>query len=88
MANAIKWLSKATKDLAKIDYRYQQRMLDKVEELANFPNVDLDIKKLQGSSGKYRLRVGSYRVLFEWIDGKPKIIEIKSVKIRDEQTYH
>lgn len=47
-----------------------------------------DIKKLQGQDNKYRLRVGFYRVIFEWIDGEPKIIEIQFIKKRDEQTYN
>lgn len=88
MANKIRWLAKASKALLKIDERYQQRIKNKVAELVAFPEVELDIKKLQGQDNQYRLRVGNYRVLFEWIEGEPKIIEIQTVKKRDEQTYH
>ncbi len=34
----------------------------------------------------YRLRVGRYRVLFNY-DGEIKIVAIMEVKKRDEQTY-
>jgi len=29
-----------------------------------------DIKKMQSYSNKYRLRVGKYRIIFEWIENK------------------
>jgi hypothetical protein len=35
---------------------------------------------------EYRLRVGSYRVLFNW-DGTIKVVEIEEVRKRDERTY-
>lgn len=78
------------KELLSIDDRYQAQIKNKVAELVNFPNVTLDIKKLKGQGGanKYRLRVGAYRVLFEWINDEPRIIEIQAVKARNEQTYH
>lgn len=34
----------------------------------------------------YRLRVGNYRILFDW-DGSVKIVSIEEVKKRDEHTY-
>jgi mRNA-degrading endonuclease RelE of RelBE toxin-antitoxin system len=34
----------------------------------------------------YRLRVGNYRILFDW-DGGVKIVNIEEVKRRDEHTY-
>lgn len=88
MANRIKWQPKALKQLLKIDGRYIPKIRQAINNLADFPDVLLDIKKLQGQESKYRLRVGGYRVIFEWIDGEPKIIEIQAIKKRDEQTYH
>ncbi|MGX3067129.1 type II toxin-antitoxin system RelE family toxin [Ursidibacter arcticus] len=88
MANSIKWQPKALKQLFKIDVRYIPKIKQAVNSLVDFPNVLLDIKKLQGQESKYRLRIGGYRVVFEWIDGEPKIIEIQAIKKRDEQTYH
>lgn len=88
MANRIKWQPKALKQLLKIDGRYIPKIQQAINNLSDFPDVLLDIKKLQGQESKYRLRVGGYRVIFEWIDGEPKIIEIQAIKKRDEQTYH
>jgi mRNA interferase RelE/StbE len=34
----------------------------------------------------YRLRVGDFRVLFNW-DGEIKVVEIEEVRKRDERTY-
>jgi mRNA-degrading endonuclease RelE of RelBE toxin-antitoxin system len=46
----------------------------------------LIIKKLTRHAYSYRLRVGDYRVFFEF-DGGVHIIEIEEVKKRDESTY-
>jgi len=61
---------------------------EKTEELANFPDVVLDLKKLKGTKSGYRLRVGNYRILFDVIDGVPVVIEIKAVMKRSERTYN
>lgn len=86
--NKITFTVKAIKALQRIDQRYYLAIKQKILMLVDFPNVQLDIKKLNADDKKYRLRVGRYRVLFEWIDGEPKIIEIQAVSKRDEQTYH
>lgn len=44
------------------------------------------VKKLANHAYGYRLRVGNYRVFFEF-DGAIRIITIEEVKKRDEQTY-
>lgn len=87
MANEILITRKAEKQLDRIDSRYIDRILTAIDSLADFPDVEADIKQLQGQNGKYRLRVGRYRVLFEVIDGEPKIIEIQLIAKRDERTY-
>lgn len=85
--NKIAFTAKAIKNLKQIDQRYYNIIKQKILTLAEFPNVDLDIKKLHGQPNKYRMRVGRYRVLFEVIDGQPKIIEIQAIAKRDERTY-
>lgn len=54
------------------------------------------MKALAGHAFGYRLRVGNYRVLFDVIDGQPRIdvidgqpriIRIEEVRKRDERTY-
>ncbi|MDI9642680.1 MAG: type II toxin-antitoxin system RelE/ParE family toxin [Archaeoglobales archaeon] len=39
---------------------------DRISKLAFFPLVRLDVKKLKGFEKTYRLRVGDYRVIFEF----------------------
>jgi mRNA-degrading endonuclease RelE of RelBE toxin-antitoxin system len=44
------------------------------------------VKALVGHDYAYRLRVGNYRVMFNW-DGAIKVVSIQEVKKRDERTY-
>ncbi|SUY95372.1 Plasmid stabilisation system protein [Citrobacter freundii] len=84
----VEWSNKARKQLSRIDSRYREIVYDKVSELEDFPDVQLDLKKMQGSKDKeYRVRVGVYRVLFTVIDGKPVIIRIDEVMRRQSNTY-
>lgn len=84
----IHWMSKARKQLSRIDSRYRETIFEKVGELIDFPDVQLDLKKLKGTSDKvYRARVGVYRVIFEVKDGDPVIIEINEVMRRQTNTY-
>ena len=45
-----------------------------------------NIKALSNHAHGYRLRVGSYRVFFDF-DGAVRIVSIEEVKKRDERTY-
>ena len=45
-----------------------------------------NIKKLVNHTYGYRLRVGNYRVFFEF-DGAIRIVTIEAVRQRDEQIY-
>jgi len=56
-----------------------------VAVLADMPDVN-NVKALTKHQYGYRLRVGNYRVLFDW-DGAVKIVNIEEVKKRDERTY-
>ena len=49
------------------------------------PDVQ-NVKALVHHAYGYRLRVGHYRVLFDW-DGGIQIVSIEEVKKRDEHTY-
>lgn len=85
----IQWTNRASKQIRAVDGRYLDRMFEKIEALQNFPNVQADIIELKGeqNKGKFRMRVGFYRVIFEVINNEPIIIEIQEIKKRDEQTY-
>ena len=72
---------KDLKDLPKAQYR---RVLAKIEALQQ--NLAGDVKKLTNFTPEYRLRVGNYRVFFNF-DGAIRIVVIEEVRKRDERTY-
>ncbi|QSB21769.1 type II toxin-antitoxin system RelE/ParE family toxin [Pseudomonas sp. 15A4] len=79
------WTRKAVKQLLKLQLRHQVQIRDAVSKLESMPDVT-HVKSLAGHSCGYRLRVGDYRVLFDW-DGGVKIVSVQEVKKRDERTY-
>ena len=83
--NAISWSIKAAKQLRKLDRKHQVGIRDEVANLAAMPNCQ-HVKALTNHEYGYRLRVGNYRVLFDW-DGEIRIVEIQEVRKRDERTY-
>ena len=81
--NRIRWKTKALRQLRKIrDSRILERIYDHVEDLKSFPECQ-NVKKLKDRN-EYRLRVGSWRIIFT---ASLEIIEIQEVKIRDGHTY-
>ena len=50
--NIIQWSKTALKQIVKIDRRYQKAIKDKVQELADFPDAYLNLKKLKGSENE------------------------------------
>ena len=60
----IQYSKAAAKTLAAMDSKTKQRIKDAIEAIPAG-----DIKPLQGRDGYYRLRVGGWRVIFEY-DGK------------------
>ncbi|MDX8126497.1 type II toxin-antitoxin system RelE/ParE family toxin [Methylomonas sp. OY6] len=84
--NRIEWQPKAVKQLRKIaDKRLREHVYDSAQILKDFPEC-ANIKKLTKHEYSYRLRVGAYRVFFEF-DGIVKVVSIEEVKKRDERTY-
>jgi len=84
-ANPIKWNRKALKQLGKLHSADQATVKNAVRALAHMPNVH-NVKALVKHVYGYRLRVGNYRVLFDW-NGDIRIVKIQEVKKRDERTY-
>jgi len=83
--STIHWTPKAAKQLRKLDRQNQVTVRDGVEALSEMPKAQ-NVKALVNHQYGYRLRVGNYRVMFEW-DGGVRIVEIQEVRKRDERTY-
>ncbi len=83
--NTIKWHTKALKQLRKIDRQDNIAIRSAVNTLVGMPDCK-GVKTLINHRYGYRLRVGRYRVLFDY-DGEVRIVEIQEVKKRDERTY-
>ncbi len=84
--NSIDWQPKALRQLRKIDARAGKQIRDAVSSEL----IDLDkarnVKALSNHDYGYRLRVGNYRVFFDY-DGAVRIVSIEEVRKRDERTY-
>lgn len=83
--NAIYWTTKAARQLRKLDRQQQRSLVEAVGELGAMPNCQ-HVKALVDHRYGYRLRVGHYRVLFDW-DGEIRVVDIQEVRKRDERTY-
>ena len=84
--NSINWQPKALKQLRKIDAQAGKQIRTAVTvELADLSKAR-NVKSLTNHEYGYRLRVGSYRVFFEF-DGAVHIVNIEEVRKRDERTY-
>ena len=84
--NTIEWTVKALKQLRKIQDKDQAKGIYlEAQALSHFPDC-AGVKKLSNHRYPYRLRVGGWRVFFQF-DGTIKIIRIEEVKKRDEHTY-
>ncbi|WP_341755862.1 type II toxin-antitoxin system RelE/ParE family toxin [Candidatus Tisiphia endosymbiont of Ptychoptera albimana] len=78
----IEFTKQAMKDLHRIPQGYAVLILKKVKQLSiNSHNTTLDVKKLKGVEGAYRLRLGDYRVIYE-IDDKRLLINIIKIQSR------
>jgi mRNA interferase RelE/StbE len=53
--------------LAKVD-----ELILKLQSSDSLLNTNLDIKKMKGKGNYYRIRIGAYRIIAEWV--KPSII--------------
>ena len=85
--NAIVGHNQARKQIKLLPVKYRKVIHARVDQLAKFPDCQgLDIKELHGHRHGFRLRVGRYRVLFDFDNGI-RIIAIQEVKKRDERTY-
>lgn len=85
--NTILWRPKALRQLRKVkDGKIQEQIFEEVQTLKDFPNC-ANVKQLTNHRYGYRLRVGNYRVFFDFQGGEARIVSIEEVKKRDEHTY-
>lgn len=84
--NTINWQSKALKQMRKIPANFGKAIRTAVSEELVDLSAARNVKALTNHQYGYRLRVGNYRVFFEY-DGAIRIVTIEEVKKRDEQTY-
>ncbi len=84
--NTINWQPKALRQLRKIDAHAGKQIRNAVSsELVDLASAR-NVKALTNHEYGYRLRVGNYRVFFEF-DGAVRIVSIEEVRKRDERTY-
>ncbi len=76
---ALKFLGKALDDLTRIDLPFQKIIKEKLLILAENPAVlENNIAKLAGTKEDYyRLRVGSYRIIYEMRDKELVILIVR-----------
>lgn len=85
--NKIIWRPKALRQLRKLkDEKIQEEIFQETQMLKAFPNC-ANVKRLTNHLYAYRLRVGDYRVFFDFQGGEARIVSIEEVKKRDEHTY-
>ena len=86
MLNRIEWMPRAARQLRRLPKYAQMAIRDAVQDkLAHFPACN-SVKRLVDHEHGYRLRVGDYRVLFDF-DGAIRLVLIEKVGRRDESTY-
>ena len=76
------------KDLKKIQVKYRNKILKKIDALADNPRPD-GCKKLQGSSSPalYRIRCGDYRVIYTIEDNVLLIVVIEAGQRKEIYRY-
>lgn len=84
MKYAFRFTAAAQRQLGAINRIDAMRILTALTALGDDPyREDVDVKKLTGPSGLYRLRVGSYRVAYQMNDGELVILVVKVGDRRD-----
>ena len=84
--NLINWQPKALRQLRKVEAHAGKQIRAAVStELLDLSKAR-NVKALTNHEYGFRLRVGNYRVFFDY-DGVVRIVSIEEVRKRDERTY-
>ncbi|MDQ7816766.1 MAG: type II toxin-antitoxin system RelE/ParE family toxin [Melioribacteraceae bacterium] len=78
MKNRIEFKSTAIKDLERIESKYALNIMKKIKLMEE--GLVGDVKRLTNFTPEYRLRIGKFRVLFEFSADKIIIYRIKHRK--------
>lgn len=78
----ITYKGSAVKELRRLDKPVQKRLLAAIEALATNPRPD-GVKKLKGVHDQYRIRVGSFRVVYDIADGELRILVLRIAHRKD-----
>jgi mRNA interferase RelE/StbE len=74
----------AAKAYNKLDDKTATRINRAIDALKDNPFHGKDIKRLRGKlKGKYRLRVGGYRIIYR-IEEEEKVLIIEDIKLREK----
>jgi len=74
---------KALRELKTFPEREREILKNRISKLEFFPLVRLDIKKIEGYQNVYRLRVGNYRRLFEYLKDQ-RIVRVLKIEKREK----
>jgi mRNA interferase RelE/StbE len=77
----VRWEDSALTDLRSLPRATARRIGRSVDRYAATGHGD--VRKLQGSEGLFRLRVGDYRVIFEFEDGQLVVVILHVLNRRD-----
>lgn len=83
--NSVEYTKKAAKQLRKLPAEISKTIRTECDELKDMPKCG-NVKALTNHEYAFRLRVGNYRVFFNF-DGVVSIVTIEEVKKRDDRTY-
>ena len=78
----IRFARSARKELEHLDASVVSRIFPKIEALAHDPRPP-GCRKLQGLENLWRIRVGSYRVVYQALDDK-QVVDIVAVRHRSQ----
>ena len=84
--NQINWLPRSLRQLRKIDPKDGAKIRAAVTDELSDLNQSRNVKALKDHEYSYRLRVGSFRVFFEY-DASIHVVMIEEVRKRNERTY-
>ncbi len=87
MTWAVELSASAVKEVRKLPHDRQVQIASAIDEMETDPMAG-DVKPLKGPDwkGRYRKRVGSYRIIFS-LDRKAMTVAIAAVLLRSEKTY-